>query len=195
MKYVLDCSIGIAPYGCLPAPAPASPLCSFLKPPRVLSSSHFYTHTSILSLQHSLDHTHTQTYGSRRHLYTYTMTQINSAHFVRDIATSELSNIMDTPDSFRLYYFSLQGLGQTSRDILEYAGAKWEMVHPDAVSSNPMPKSHLSGSSPAYSLRPLTNGLICLTLDLYGLDVLIGLGYTKGRDTLWMYARSPRYQG
>ncbi|KAK3821400.1 MAG: hypothetical protein J3Q66DRAFT_367109 [Benniella sp.] len=39
---------------------------------------------------------------------------------------------MATPDSFRLYYFSIQGLGQTSRDILEYAGAKWEMVHPDA---------------------------------------------------------------
>ncbi|KAF9998728.1 hypothetical protein BGZ65_005801 [Modicella reniformis] len=54
------------------------------------------------------------------------MVQINSAHFVRDVPTSDLIDIMANPDSFRLYYFAIQGLGQTSRDILSYGDAKWE---------------------------------------------------------------------
>ncbi|KAF9998729.1 hypothetical protein BGZ65_005802, partial [Modicella reniformis] len=55
------------------------------------------------------------------------MVQINSAHFVRDVPTSDLSDVLANPDSFRLYYFSIQSLGQTSRDILTYGDAKWEM--------------------------------------------------------------------
>ncbi|KAG0230968.1 hypothetical protein B0O80DRAFT_495458 [Mortierella sp. GBAus27b] len=59
------------------------------------------------------------------------MSLIDSAHFVRDTPTSELAEIMANPESFRLFYFNVHGRAQTSRDILEYGGAKWEMIHPD----------------------------------------------------------------
>ncbi|KAF9112065.1 hypothetical protein BGX27_004013 [Mortierella sp. AM989] len=58
------------------------------------------------------------------------MVQIGASHFVRDVPTSDMADILEHPDSFRLLYFPLEGLGQTSRDILAYGEAKWESLFP-----------------------------------------------------------------
>ncbi|KAG0049810.1 hypothetical protein BGZ83_005367 [Gryganskiella cystojenkinii] len=56
---------------------------------------------------------------------------LTAAHFVRNVPSSELAEMMANPDSFRLLYFPIEGLGQTSRDILSYGEAKWESVFPE----------------------------------------------------------------
>ena len=63
----------------------------------------------------------------------HTMVQPRTAHFVRDTPTSDLANVMANPDSFRLFYFPIEGLGQTSRDILIYADVKWERIFPEVT--------------------------------------------------------------
>ncbi|KAF9581489.1 hypothetical protein BGW38_001472, partial [Lunasporangiospora selenospora] len=50
-----------------------------------------------------------------------------SPHFSRD---EDAAEIMAHPDSFRLSYFPIFGLGQTIRDMLTFAGAKWEDNQP-----------------------------------------------------------------
>ncbi|KAG0047300.1 hypothetical protein BGZ83_007630 [Gryganskiella cystojenkinii] len=59
------------------------------------------------------------------------MVQENAAHFTRDMTSAEQSEILKNPDSFRLFYFQMEGLGQTSRDILTYGDAKWERSYPE----------------------------------------------------------------
>ncbi|KAF9579901.1 hypothetical protein BGW38_003657 [Lunasporangiospora selenospora] len=51
------------------------------------------------------------------------MSSIQAAHFSKDASASE---VMAHPESFTLRYFAVCGRGQTSRDILTFAGAKWE---------------------------------------------------------------------
>ncbi|KAF9897845.1 hypothetical protein BX616_004888 [Lobosporangium transversale] len=55
----------------------------------------------------------------------------NCAHFDRETPSSELSEIMTSADSYCLKYFPIEGLGQTSRDILAAGGAKWENLFPE----------------------------------------------------------------
>ncbi|KAF9579645.1 hypothetical protein BGW38_004017, partial [Lunasporangiospora selenospora] len=55
------------------------------------------------------------------------MSPIQATHFSKDADAPE---IMAHPDSFRLHYFPIFGIGQTCRDMLTYAGAKWEDTYP-----------------------------------------------------------------
>lgn len=59
------------------------------------------------------------------------MVQQSSAHFNRDLTTAEQTEILENPDSFNLFYFQMEGLGQTSRDVLTYGEAKWERSYPE----------------------------------------------------------------
>ncbi|KAF9434300.1 hypothetical protein BGZ76_008241 [Entomortierella beljakovae] len=59
------------------------------------------------------------------------MVQSGTTHFVRDVPTLNVTDIMANPDSFRIFYFPIEGLGQTARDILAFGGAKWESVFPE----------------------------------------------------------------
>ncbi|KAF9581487.1 hypothetical protein BGW38_001470 [Lunasporangiospora selenospora] len=55
------------------------------------------------------------------------MSLVQTLHFSKDANASE---IMAHPDSFRLRYFQIFTLGQTCRDMLAFAGAKWEDTYP-----------------------------------------------------------------
>jgi len=59
------------------------------------------------------------------------MVQVTSAHFSRDMTSAEQTAVLENPDSFRLFYFQMEGLGQTSRDVLTYGDAKWERSYPE----------------------------------------------------------------
>ncbi|KAF9550265.1 hypothetical protein EC957_001172 [Mortierella hygrophila] len=54
----------------------------------------------------------------------------DAAHIDRTTPSSELSQVMAHPESFRLLYFPVEAQGQTSRDLLTYGGANWEGVYP-----------------------------------------------------------------
>lgn len=54
---------------------------------------------------------------------------LDAAHYVQ-APSSELSETMASPASFKLLYFPIVGLGGTSRDILAYAGAEFESIFP-----------------------------------------------------------------
>ncbi|KAG0341948.1 Glutathione S-transferase S1 [Podila horticola] len=54
---------------------------------------------------------------------------LNAAHFIQ-APSSELSETMASPASFKLFYFPILGLGGTSRDIMSYGGAEFECVSP-----------------------------------------------------------------
>ncbi|KAF9579646.1 hypothetical protein BGW38_004018 [Lunasporangiospora selenospora] len=56
------------------------------------------------------------------------MSPIQTTHFSKDAASA--SEVMAHPESFKLKYFQIFGLGQTCRDMLSYAGAKWEDTYP-----------------------------------------------------------------
>ncbi|KAF9407979.1 hypothetical protein BGZ94_002492 [Podila epigama] len=55
---------------------------------------------------------------------------INAAHFVQ-APSSELSDTMAAPASFKLLYFPIMGLASTSRDIFNFAGAEYKSTYPD----------------------------------------------------------------
>ncbi|KAG0347598.1 hypothetical protein BG005_011997 [Podila minutissima] len=54
---------------------------------------------------------------------------INCGHFVHQ-NTKSLAEAMAAPASFKLLYFPLLGLAATTRDILAFAGADYENIHP-----------------------------------------------------------------
>ncbi|KAF9968873.1 hypothetical protein BGZ70_000017 [Mortierella alpina] len=53
----------------------------------------------------------------------------NAKHFERE-NTEQLSASLAKPSSFRLLYWPINAVAATSRDMLEYAGAKWENLAP-----------------------------------------------------------------
>ncbi|KAF9572270.1 hypothetical protein EC968_010061 [Mortierella alpina] len=53
----------------------------------------------------------------------------NAKRFPRE-NTEELSASLAKPSSFKLLYWAAHGVAGTSRDMLEYAGAKWENLPP-----------------------------------------------------------------
>ncbi|KAF9572268.1 hypothetical protein EC968_010059 [Mortierella alpina] len=53
----------------------------------------------------------------------------NAKHFQRE-NTEELSASLAKPSSFKLLYWPLNAAAGTSRDLLEYGGAKWENLPP-----------------------------------------------------------------
>ncbi|KAG0363539.1 hypothetical protein BGZ54_008119 [Gamsiella multidivaricata] len=53
------------------------------------------------------------------------MAQLQAAHFSR-ASTSKLAASLAKPASFKLLYWPINALGTTSREMLEYGGAKWE---------------------------------------------------------------------
>jgi len=61
------------------------------------------------------------------------MVQQSQVHFNHDLTTVEQSEILKSPDSFRLFYFQMEGLGQTSRDVLIYGDANWERSYPEVT--------------------------------------------------------------
>ncbi|KAG0344607.1 hypothetical protein BG004_004329 [Podila humilis] len=54
---------------------------------------------------------------------------INAAHFVK-APSSELSETMANPASFKILYFPMMGAGATSRDLLAYSGFEYESIYP-----------------------------------------------------------------
>ncbi|KAI9241095.1 hypothetical protein MVEG_01429 [Podila verticillata NRRL 6337] len=57
------------------------------------------------------------------------MAAIDAAHYVQ-APSSELSETMASPASFKLLYFQINGLAGTSRDIMAYGDAEWESIFP-----------------------------------------------------------------
>ncbi|KAG0029011.1 hypothetical protein BGZ81_004203 [Podila clonocystis] len=57
------------------------------------------------------------------------VSSFNAAHYIQ-APSSELSETMASPASFKLLYFPILGLAGTSRDILSYAGAEFESIFP-----------------------------------------------------------------
>ncbi|KAF9299641.1 hypothetical protein BGZ74_008819 [Mortierella antarctica] len=58
------------------------------------------------------------------------MASTTPAHFAKD-PSGELAAAMESPVSFKLYYFPVMGRGATSRDILALAGVDFKNVYPE----------------------------------------------------------------
>ncbi|KAG0093219.1 hypothetical protein BGZ92_006881 [Podila epicladia] len=56
------------------------------------------------------------------------MASTTPAHFAKD-SSGELAAAMDSPISFKLYYFPVMGRGATIRDILSLAGVDFKNVY------------------------------------------------------------------
>ncbi|KAF9289218.1 hypothetical protein BGZ68_009817 [Mortierella alpina] len=56
----------------------------------------------------------------------------NAKHFQRE-NTEQLSASLAKPSSYKLLYWGMLGVAGASRDMLEYAGAKWENLKPEGV--------------------------------------------------------------
>lgn len=63
------------------------------------------------------------------HITSTMVSSFNAARYVQ-APSSELSETMASPASFKLLYFPILGLAGTSRDILSYAGAEFESIFP-----------------------------------------------------------------